>query len=82
MRTIALEIDGAQKRPKVIVLAGRMLCPEHPTKTLQFSFFFWGGGGTPGPNAKLTRYQQSSENSSEKKTTPRCQLSSCETNLM
>ena len=45
-------------------------------------FFFLWGGGTPGPNAKLPRYQQSSENSSEKKTTPRCQLSSCETNLM
>ena len=31
----------------VIVVAGRILCPEHPTKTLYF-FFFWGGGGGGG----------------------------------
>ena len=64
----------------VIVVAGRILCPEHPTKTLYFFFFFFGGGGgggrgAPGASPKLTRYKQSSENSSEKKTTPRCQLS-------
>ena len=88
MRTIALEIDGAQKRPKESQLRyPRNSCSgKNPVSRTSNEnpviVFFWGGGGTPGPNAKLTRYQQSSENSSEKKTTPRCQLSSCETNLM
>ena len=89
MRTIALEIDGAQKRPKESQLRyprnscnGKNPVSRTSNENPVILFFFWGGGGTPGPNAKLTRYQQSSENSSEKKTTPRCQLSSCETNLM